>query len=621
VRIQPRQQIFEVWKSLLATSVRDGKWHWGGIDGSNSISDAEQLLCLLYPATEIEGLGIDRPDDTAIDVVKALAALGDSSHIPWRVVQILQEYVDRYTDAAGQPIFTGGSYLRGANGGRDESDRAAIPEEQQNIDVLDAYSMSVTLCLASLGFLNVYRTSVARLMGVKNEIDKLQLAINQRLTAAMVGLQRSFIVNWFESTDPSGKVILATVNQRNEPEGAVLERLRERLVRIRTRLRDDIGVEVPSDPVLGREPELFECGWSWGITRNAPPVGHVDMAIAKRAGIADTRPYLYFTVVALDGINDLQSQRTRELNLLNSEQRRLAEGLQARWDLTQRYWSTIARFGTHQWPLEDIPWRTSDGAESDYYSLLVSAVLVQDLVNRQATDDDLTRAVMVLEDLARRGRVTQRVMQEDAATSLHVPGLSMRLLGTADVGPQLYWRVADYAPLMLKRSLQAAALSANVTARDRLIHIAGSAMDHLSLRTIRAGSAVGLWDDPSKVFFVKEERDGRNAPSWYLTERVIEGLVAAANMYRTPPLRSPAVAARTLDLITEADHLFNYILLHANVDDRSKRGSALTTIAARLDRARTIIDDNPGTAYVLVADALLQLDGLRVARDDASRSR
>ena len=55
MRIQPRQQIFEVWKALLATSLRDGEWRWGGIDGSNSISDAEQLLCLLYPATEIDG--------------------------------------------------------------------------------------------------------------------------------------------------------------------------------------------------------------------------------------------------------------------------------------------------------------------------------------------------------------------------------------------------------------------------------------------------------------------------------------------------------------------------------------------------------------------------------------
>ncbi|MGK8486473.1 hypothetical protein [Nocardia asiatica] len=53
MRIRPRQQLLELWRAVLACSYRNGTWQWGGRDGANSISDAEQLLCLLYPATEM----------------------------------------------------------------------------------------------------------------------------------------------------------------------------------------------------------------------------------------------------------------------------------------------------------------------------------------------------------------------------------------------------------------------------------------------------------------------------------------------------------------------------------------------------------------------------------------
>src|SRR5690606_25106841 len=120
--------------------------------------------------------------------------------------------------------------------------------------------------------------------------------------------------------------------------------------------------------------------------------------------------YLYFTVVALDGIQDLFSERTLTLGLLNVEQQRLAEALRLRWEITQQYWSRIARFGEAGWPLEDIPWRTTgQRQESEYFSLSVAAILVHDLVRRRATDDDLTRTVDVMERLAERGRITSRM--------------------------------------------------------------------------------------------------------------------------------------------------------------------------------------------------------------------
>jgi hypothetical protein len=71
-------------------------------------------------------------------------------------------------------------------------------------------------------------------------------------------------------------------------------------------------------------------------------------------------PYLYFTVVALDGIQGLFLDRTLTVGLLNVERQKLAEALCLRWELTQQYWSGIARFGGDRWPLQDIPWRTTE---------------------------------------------------------------------------------------------------------------------------------------------------------------------------------------------------------------------------------------------------------------------
>lgn len=621
MRIQPRQNILDVWRSVVSGSFRDGLWSWGGQDAPNSISDAEQLLCLLYPATEIDSLGLDRPDEMADDVRSVLRPLGDSVWVPRVIVDVLADYMTRYTNEHGDPTFAGDSYLRDrADPQADHGTEVSITKEQLALDVVDAYSMSVTLCLAALGFLTVYKPQTERRAELKLKVEELQESVSKRLTAAMTGLLRSFVVRTVRPSDPAGQVMLSMVNQAGTPEHVTLAKLQNRLSRVRARLRDDVRLAV--DPSLGLDNEnlLFECGWSWGIVQDARPIDVVADDVTQRTGVADARPYLYFTVVALDGINDLLSQRTRELGLLNDDQRRLAERLQLRWELTQRYWSTIARFGEQKWPLEDIPWRTSDGEESNYYSLLVSAVLVQDLVNREATDDDLTRAVAIFEELARRGRITRRVMKDDDAVALHVPGVHMTLTGAEKLGPPLYWRVADFAPLLLKRSLQAARLSGNVSARDQLMALAEATMDHLDTRRLNIGNSAGLWDDPSEAFFPQIDSAQEEKPSWYLTERVVEGLVAAVRTFQEPPLRSAAMITTALSLLNEADHLLNQEMLTADADDESAMQRGLSKIESMLARARLILNERPGTANALALDALRELDELAVARLDATRS-
>ncbi|MEV6770790.1 SCO2524 family protein [Nocardia sp. NPDC051030] len=625
MRIQPRQQILGIWRSLLTACYSDGAWEWGGRGGSNSISDAEQLLCLLYPATEIDGFALDRPEHIADDVRAVLAPLGAGWRIGENIVDILEQYIDRYTEVVevnaetkkDLPVFAAGSYLTATGG-------AYPTDAQRGLDVVDSYSMSLTLCLAALKFLRSFHGPIAELASrrirdaveLAPRIQDLDARINTRLTAAMVGLVRSFVVQTVTPESAEGQAMLSMLNQTGAPDDAVVEAVWHRLERVRVRLRNDVTLSKTPGVDLYAEGLLFECGWSWSMVREAAPIDFVDMPIAETPGYAVARPYLHFTVVALDGINDLTSARTRELDLLDDQQRRLAEALQLRWDLAQRYWSAVARFGSGRWPLEDIPWRTSDGEESDYFSLSVSAVLMQDLLNREASDDDLTRAAPIFDELARRGRVISRVTEGDPARAMHTPGVHLRLFGSEELGgPMLAWTVSDYATVLLKRTLQAARLSGNMDTRDELLALAQTTMDHLDRRAFRDGP-VGLWDDPCRIFGGEQILE----PSWYLTERVVECLVAAARMYGEPPLRSPALVVRAMELLTEAEHLLNRELLELSERDVSSNRTALALVEQRLQRARRLIDERPGTALSLVTQALLELDELAYARSDATRS-
>ena len=100
MRLQPRRQILEVWRAVAQFSRNGGTWTWGGRDLRNSISDAEQLLCLMYPAAIVSNLALDVPDATTDDVLEALRPLGDSVQIPKVLVDVLTDYMRTYTSAA-----------------------------------------------------------------------------------------------------------------------------------------------------------------------------------------------------------------------------------------------------------------------------------------------------------------------------------------------------------------------------------------------------------------------------------------------------------------------------------------------------------------------------------------
>jgi hypothetical protein len=607
MRIQPRQQLLEIWRATSRTSFENGEWQWGGRDRSNSISDAEQLLCLLAPATEVAAFRLDRPDQTAEDILEALRDLGDSVEIPRLIIRLLTEYMQRYTDESGTPVFSGESYFVPPG-------PADPPAEQQlSLDMVDSFSTSVTLTLATIGFIRVFRTVVRR-EDILADIAALESMASTRLTAAIIGLLRSFGIYVFDADSDEGQRLCRTVNQAGLPERRVVEDLREALREIRAGLRDvTIGVA----PVQGLENpnRLFECGWSWGITKGAPQIDTIEEVGKQRDGVALAAPYLYFTVLALDGIEDLFSERTRILGLLNDEQVRLARLLQQRWDLTQQYWSTIASFGEGRWPLEDIPWQTTDGRESDYFSLLVTSVMVQDLPGRRASTAELSRVGLILTELANRARITRRPFEDDPAVKLHSPGVAFELDGTEERGgSRLSWMASDFAPLLLRRAMRIASMLRDTEVRARLLGLADQVWDHLVTRRINEGLARDLWDQPAGVFPGRAEL--YKLPSWYYTARVVQCLVTAANMVNNRPLPSELLSGLAKDLLSEAEHLFDQELLRGSTEAGPAMRATLQEVQTNLRRARTIISDRPGSAMVRASEALLVLDRLAAARQD-----
>ncbi len=615
MEIQTRRQILEIWRATVDYSYHNGEWTWGGRSGRNSISDAEQLLTILYPATAIESLKVDSVDQTADDVLDYLRSLGNALDIPRRLVTFIGDYMRTYLiDEA--PDFSGDTYFQ-----VEDDESGVVQAEQRKLHVVDSYSMSITLCLATLGFLRVYRQGL-RSARMLREIDELEKLSSQRLTAAMVGLLRSFIVNTFDPSEPSGQTMCQMINQTGVATEILVRSLLQELAEIRAGLRQELTIglgQVAEE--LDNRGRLFECGWSWGIVDGAPEISYASNIGHQPAGVAEARPYLYFTVVALDGIQDLFSERTRILGLLNEEQQRLARALQLRWDLTRQFWAKVATFGSSgRWPLEDLPWITTDGRESDYYSVLLTSIVVEGIGSERGANVDVERIGRLLEELANRGRVTRRPMKDDRAIDLHMPGMRLRLIGSEKVaeGPRLQWTVSSFTLLVLKRLLRVAELLDDTSARIRFLDLADLIWSHIERRRMTSPEARGLWDEPTQVF-TGTSFTAYGVPSWYHTERVIEVLVAAANVTQALPAATSDLTGHAQELLAEAEHLFDQERLRGTSDTGEQMRESFQVVGAKLRRARELLRDRPGTASVLAGDVLRELDTVDAARQDTAR--
>ncbi|WP_330291087.1 SCO2524 family protein [Streptomyces sp. NBC_00576] len=611
MQIKPRQHLLDVWQAVGRHSFDSGGWAWGKWGGQSSVADAERLLCLLYPATEIPAFRIDDPDTTQDDVQKALRRAGGRLEIPVNVLTATAEFMRNHTGDDKRPTFAGGYYFHSRDSAQD------LTPEQRELGVVDSYSMSVTLCLATLGFLKIYETKTRR-TEVLELIQELRAATSVRLTAAMVSLLRSFTVNVFDMDSSQGRTLAELLGQGRLSQRMVLQKFQRRFEALRAIVSESLVLGVDVEEGLADQNQLFECGWAWSLVKDAPEVETEEAIGPQPPGVANAVPYLYFTVVALDGIQDLFSDRTLTLGLLNTEQQKLAEALRLRWEITQQYWSAIARFDADRWPLEDIPWRTTgQKLESEYFSLSVAAILVHDLVRRRATDDDLTRTVGIMERLAERGRITSRMTGRDKAVELHNPGIILPLQGSERIGPPMQWRMNDFSAQLLKRTIQLCTLSRNLVSHDRLLRLAEDIFGHMWRRRIGDGDGVDLWDNVHAVY---PESPATDRPvSWSVTERVTECLVSAHQLYRQPPIRSAELGVLARALLSESTHLLGNEQMEPAPASDGRRGMDLKGIEVKLRRARQLIDEQPGTSCALTLDVLGQLDALARARDAATQ--
>jgi hypothetical protein len=604
--IQPRRQLLEIWNAVAAYTMDQKKWRWGGLHEANSISDAEQLLCLLQPATTLAELRLEVPDGTAEDVLRALKPFGDSVQIPRAITNAIDQYLTTYTLPDGTPLFSGGSYFSPVD------PDATLTKEQRETDVVVSCAMSVTLCLAALGFLQNYANSATK-GAWHNRVLEIRARVSGRLTAALVGLLRGWAMNPVEIDSAEGRNLMTLLGLDGLPERRVAELFNNRMETVRSRLSEArLGVARADE--LDNDNLLFDIGWTWGVANNAPHIALDESGQAigsQRDGVALPAPYLYFTLIALDAIEQLTGDRTRVLGLLDAQQERLAGALSIRRELTQLYWSRLARFNRDSWPLEDLPWRTLDGAESDYFTLLVTAVLIQDLRQRNANEDDLLRVTPLLAELANRSRITRRPLRNDAMLALHSPGLLNTLDGAEKLGPLMGWRIADFAPLLLKRVEQLAQLTTSAQARDDLLTLGTQVWQHLKRRQIAVGQAKGLWDDPGLVFPTLEAT--QTEPVWYLTSRVVDALVTAATTQTVRQTRDAGLSSTASAMVSEAEYLLN-IQQMSTPSVNSPLQYALQQIRESLERARSLIDQQPSTAIALSLDAVTQLDKNMQAR-------
>lgn len=610
MRTNPRQHILDTWRGFARATFATGEWAWGGRYGSNSIADAEQILVLLYPATEVPGFRLDRPDAIEDDVLAVLKSMGSGLDIPMRMLDALEVYLARYTDPEIGPTFTGGTCLRTLEPGGE------VRPEQTVHDITESYSISVTLCLSAKGFLREFQRTVER-RELQNRIEAAMLAMDQRLTAAMIGLLRSFVITVLDPDSPAESRLLRMVSQGRVAGRTLTQDLRRQLQPVRDKLPElTFGLPPESELALRDYPEhFFECGWAWGVAADAT---EIDLPAAEGVrqplGIAEPRPVLHFTVQALEGLADLFSPRTSRQGLLTSEQQSLREALNLRWGLALQYWATVATFGSGRWPIEDVPWEATDGQSSSYFSALVLSIVGMAQAGGMVSDT-IGRSVGVIEELAQRGLVNRRAFADDRGILLHEPGVLMPMEGSESEGPLLAWSYNGYAATLAKTALRIASTAASRRNRARLIEIADSSVEHLLKRRLQPD---GLWDHPSNVF--PDLPPAPATPSWDMTERAVEVFVAAAALVSAPPVADQNQVDHASAKIAEARHILDQERLTTPTAGGSQEQKLLREAEQSLNRADSLAAERPATAAALADRVLRDLDELAFARQAASRS-
>jgi hypothetical protein len=580
-KIDPTSELLGVWERWVLYSVDEAQTYDPGDEGRrwgdaetverNAVADAEMLECVLLPGTAVSGLRLDRVltpsrrvSEGVGDARKALTPPGAQSGETARAFGLLlsriADYLRFHVDDEGRPTFRANGYVEPIDGKKGGF----------TCDFVDGYSLALSVCIQTLTILRALEdtdTQAEIKQALRGErlppvdIDEIATLAKQRLTAAMQGLRDSFVA--VPSTEEQWSYV---VRQPRGLEGdGTLFPHGEEMDRVRTQIERYLNIDLGND-------RPWECGFTWGRTRNVIP-GHGWQAAEA--------PYLYSTVIALDGIRDVTSQAVISSDILTPEQAALAAELSFCATVTTKHWRGLAQAKqplSGIWRLEDVPWRTPDYDEDEYYTLLVARILVGDGSSGALEDPELLdRLVRVSEELAQRGRITRHPRAEDDGTSLagagnsadpalrlHAPGKLLRLdPEPGSEGVPVSLRIYDYAPQLLKLVAKLAQGTPGEGAQERLRTIIEATWRHLSARRTRSaqsaplrGRAWASWP-PEELWNLRGLHldagfSGDSAPwagvnSWYMTERVVEALVALVQLRQA----RPGAARQSSELLDE----------------------------------------------------------------------
>ncbi|SNY68671.1 SCO2524 family protein [Paractinoplanes atraurantiacus] len=550
--LQPHREILHLWRTVARFSFHDGAYVFGGPNHSNSLDDARQLLCILWPATQQPRYRLDVPDRTEDEMLPPLELIGDRHSAPLRLARAQTAYMMRYRDASGAPTFESGD------------------EATAGHDCVESFAIGLRLSLAAVGFAQVFRSEIADGAALA-EVNQLQKLASARLTAAMIGLLRSFAVTAFDGDSPSGAALSRLIGQEHRDEQAVLNEYRSEIAEVRARILEDMTIGSVAPDGSDRMPYVA-CGWTWGVIAGTAQIETSETGVSQAGGAAASVPDPYFTWVAMDAIADLTSPRTRLLGLLTPEQSRIAQSLQLRLELARFYWSNLATFGDHRWPIERLPWAAD---QSDYTSVVIAAITVADLATRYGnTDLPYAYLLRVLARLAARHAVVRPPPADGAAAAR--PDDYQIELPFAGTDRSALHRGPDLIAVLFDTLVTAAATTSNDKLRIEYTELAALSWDHIG-----PGAA--------------------GTPAWRNAYRLVCGLVTADRVTNGETGRSGPPLGFVHQLLADADVAFE--ALPEATDDPDRKD-----LAARLERARRIVDQHPARAAALLYQVLGALD-------------
>jgi len=576
----------------------------------NVVLAAESLMTVLLPLveTEIFNASLMRSPDTG--VASLLSAVKTAANpdkrlepVPTSISMadfdglfgVIQTYFER-----AESSLAGGSYFT----------TMSKSETIRDLPVVDAMSMGISVSLATLKLLSrLSKDSPPAAKYVADHWSSLRGKAVERLRICMYAIHDSFVV-----ADIEGAVWDQSIgNDYPWDRGAQLSVIQK----IR-----DLRIQTSAGSLEGP----FEVGWSWGIQagglRAPRPEGlNNPVEYEESDAFSDPNVYLYFTAVALDGLVDLWDEEVQTGEFLGPDELILANRLRAMSTVTLEYWTILASQRNAQTGLirlQDLPWRTTDKDESEYYSIYLLNILLRQ--GSSMRSELVEQMVMLAKELAERGRITRRPLlpppgvNQDSGVLLQRPGkvLTLGLVNSegkalANETDSLKWSMYDYSPALLKAVSQLSVIAKDPQVFRTGMELMSQILIHLERRRLTSGSDgrgdAAAWDHAESVFPTLASLSGGRPivgtgrgglTSWYFTERVVEALTMVCGQSSVNAPAVPLLSQLAVELVNyseweateHADEVWHSLSGEFNFADLRARASSnpLSVLAQLLPR-------------------------------------